>query len=233
MRSVLLSILLLVSVSGVSANPLLVDQSCVNSSCFAGDSPGYPIEITQPGSYRLTSNLFMGNQVQFAIIVLASNVHIDMDGFSITGNNYCEWTGESTECKLSPTGGAILTSNKADSVSVVNGSIRGIAGSGILMNGVGARVHGVIVQHVSGDGMSIEGSGIVTESVVDLAAGRGLFAQTGSLPVLFSRSVVSRSTQAFNAGTLDNIVAKDNGQGIGGLPTVIDGSRDEFSLVLP
>ena len=35
-----------------------INQTCaVNTGCFAGDTPGFPVTITVAGSYRLTSNL--------------------------------------------------------------------------------------------------------------------------------------------------------------------------------
>ena len=35
-----------------------INQTCaVQTGCFSGDTAGYPVTITQPGSYRLTSNL--------------------------------------------------------------------------------------------------------------------------------------------------------------------------------
>ena len=43
---------------------LEINQTCaVQTGCFAGDSPGFPVTITQPGSYRLTSNLFRGSSL--------------------------------------------------------------------------------------------------------------------------------------------------------------------------
>jgi hypothetical protein len=38
---------------------LEINHSCATAAggCFPGDTAGYPVQITQPGSYRLTSNL--------------------------------------------------------------------------------------------------------------------------------------------------------------------------------
>jgi hypothetical protein len=41
-----------------SDGQLEINQACaVNTGCFPGDDPGFPVTITQPGSYRLTGNL--------------------------------------------------------------------------------------------------------------------------------------------------------------------------------
>ena len=68
---------------------------------------------------------------------------------------------------------------------------------------------------------------------VDRAGRTGIYAPTGGGPVLISRSTVSRATWAFNGGALDNVAARFNGQGITGLPSVIDGSEDQFNVVTP
>ena len=48
--------LLLLLLSALAAHAdqgsLEINQLCVASGCFAGDSPGFPVEITQPGSYQ-------------------------------------------------------------------------------------------------------------------------------------------------------------------------------------
>jgi hypothetical protein len=52
-----------------------------------GDDPGFPVTISQSGSYRLTGNLVVPAYVD-GINVNASNVTLDLNGFSIikTGN---------------------------------------------------------------------------------------------------------------------------------------------------
>ncbi|MBY6204693.1 right-handed parallel beta-helix repeat-containing protein [Halomonas denitrificans] len=215
------------------AAPRIIDEACVPSGCFPGDRPGFPVEIEEPGSYRFASNLELGSGDPRGVIVLVSNVHIDMDGFAVFGQNHCEWTGESTECELTRWGAAIESIDSADAVSVVNGSIRGIEGDGIALAGEGNRVRDLTVLEVNGNGIAIGGAGTVDGCSVDRAGRTGIHAPTGGSPVLISRSTVSRSTRAFNAGALDNVAARFNGQGITGLPSVIDGSQDEFHVVTP
>jgi hypothetical protein len=50
-----------------------------------GDTAGYPITISQPGAYRLDSNLTVPNG-QYGIFVGVNNVDIDMNGFTLTGS---------------------------------------------------------------------------------------------------------------------------------------------------
>jgi hypothetical protein len=222
-------------VSGAAqAAPLIIDDNCAQAGCFPGDRPGLPIEIEQPGSYRLASNLEMTRRDPYGIVIVAPNVHLDMEGFAILGENRCQWTGETAECEQPNRGSAILVLDEAESVSIVNGSIHGIAGNGILIRGTGARIEDIMVREVSTDGIAIGGGGgLVADCIVDRAGRIGFFAPTIGEATLFSRVVVSRSTAAFNAGALDNVVARNNGRDIGSLNVIIDGSLDGYSSATP
>jgi hypothetical protein len=64
---------------------VLIDQNkAAAGGVSLGDTPGFPISITQPGSYRLASNLTAPANTN-AINITASNVTIDLNGFSVTG----------------------------------------------------------------------------------------------------------------------------------------------------
>lgn len=216
------------------AAPRIIDENCVQTGCFPGDRPGLPVEIEEAGSYRLASNLQMTRRDPYGIVIVSPNVHLDMQGFAILGENRCRWTGETADCEQPNRGSAILVLDEAESVSIVNGSIRGIAGSGIDVRGVGARIEDIIVREVSIDGISIGGGGgLVADCLVDRAGRIGFFAPTIGEATLFSRVVVSRSTAAFNAGALDNVVARNNGRDIGSLNVIIDGSLDGYSAATP
>ncbi len=62
-----------------------INQACAEAGCFPGDAPGFPVEIVSPGSYRLVGNLAKPLGDNGAIQVSTSDVTIDMQGFSITG----------------------------------------------------------------------------------------------------------------------------------------------------
>jgi hypothetical protein len=80
MRPVLTLLLLLalatpaLAVDGV----LGINQACaVNTGCFAGDTPGFPVTISASGSYRLTSKLNVPDENTGGISVNANDVGID------------------------------------------------------------------------------------------------------------------------------------------------------------
>lgn len=72
---------------------VLLDQNkALAGNVTAGDAPGFPITISQSGSYRLDGNLtvpFGGT----AIVVTAPNVTIDLNGFTISGTAPTQTSG--------------------------------------------------------------------------------------------------------------------------------------------
>lgn len=64
---------------------ILIDQTkALAGNVTPGDTPGFPVTITQPGSYRLASNL-RPPALTTAIEITVSNVTIDLNGFGIIG----------------------------------------------------------------------------------------------------------------------------------------------------
>jgi hypothetical protein len=64
---------------------ILIDQNrALAGNVTPVDAPGFPVTITQPGSYRLSGNLTAGANVS-GIEILASNVTLDLNGFTISG----------------------------------------------------------------------------------------------------------------------------------------------------
>ena len=86
---------------------ILINQHKVN------ESGGFPYSITRAGSYRLTGNLEVPAGVD-AIVIAASGVSLDLDGFAILGS-----AGGSAQ---SP-GSAVSVTGAISQVSVTNGTI--------------------------------------------------------------------------------------------------------------
>ena len=91
---------------------LEINQACaVSAGCFVGDSGGFPVTISSPGSYRLTSNLITRAPGD-GIDVTTEQVEIDLNGFTIgcdggAAGGTCEpGTGPWTSSRLS--GGGLL-----------------------------------------------------------------------------------------------------------------------------
>lgn len=134
---------------------LEIHQACVATGCFPGDGPGFPVEIAEPGSYRLTSNLQVPDEDTTGIEVTVELVTIDLNGFAIRGVTQCSVT----ECSPAGDGTGIDGSSGHSNVRVRNGSVESMGASGIHL-AAGSSVEDV---HAASNG----GTGIVAERIVD------------------------------------------------------------------
>ena len=65
-----------------------IDQTCaIDTGCFPGDDPGYPVTITEPGTYTLTGDLY--NDGEYVYTIEGNPLaDIDMAGFNILGPGF-------------------------------------------------------------------------------------------------------------------------------------------------
>src|SRR5262245_60243098 len=86
---------------------VLIDQNkAIAGGVTPGDAAGFPVTITQPGSYRLSGNLIVPNSNTNAIEIASDFVTIDLNGFSILGPVNC---AGGFPCAGAGTGNGILT----------------------------------------------------------------------------------------------------------------------------
>ena len=147
---------------------VLIDQNrALAGNVTPGDAPGFPVTISQPGSYRLSGNLTVPNQNTTAILIAADNITIDLNGFSIIGPVVCTGTPVSL---CSPFGSGIGVSTldffSGNNIRVVNGSVHGMGNIGIRLGGVGSYVEKVLVDSNGGDGGIVIRYGVVTGNTV-------------------------------------------------------------------
>jgi hypothetical protein len=148
------SLVLLSGVSPAADGVVLIDQATIVAS------GGFPYKITEPGSYRLSGDLVVKAADMTAINIDASNVTIDLNGFSITGPG--------------STAGlyGVADLNAGTAIAVRNGTIAGfsygiqLTGSGGLKDAVtGAIIENMIVYN-NGVGISTGPSSLVRGNVV-------------------------------------------------------------------
>lgn len=133
---------------------LEIHPACVATGCFSGDGPGYPVEIAQPGSYRLTGDLQVPDENSTAILVQSDDVSIDLNGFAVRGVTTCSFVGGGVTC--SPTGsGRGVDGGARDRLTVRHGVIRGMGGDGLFL-GESARVEGLAVEENGGVGVLLQ-----------------------------------------------------------------------------
>ncbi len=158
-----------------------INQDCaVNTGCFAGDGPGFPVIITSAGSYRLTSNLVVPDENTDGIKVNSDDVSIDLNNFAIIGPVTC--SGNPLTC--SPAGGIGSGVERASQynygTSVKNGSITGMGYRGVWL-GIHAEVTNVRVRWNRGHGISVQSYSTVSGNTAYENAGDGIWAVTSTV----------------------------------------------------
>jgi parallel beta-helix repeat protein len=134
------------------------------------DPPGFPVRISQPGSYRLTSNLTVLSANTTVINIITNNVTIDLNGFSIIGVTAC--SGTPTTCRFTGTGVGVNAPNRTN-ITVINGVVRRMGSSGLFL---GDNSHVEKVQAISNGfgGIRIGNNSIVTGSLAVQNGGYGI-----------------------------------------------------------
>ncbi len=186
-----------------------INQACADAGCFPGDAPGLPVTITVPGTYQLTGNLGASNVSTGGIVVVASDVTIDMKGFRIAGPITCG--GRPTVCTPAVTGsGAVGLDgwlHSPTNLTVRNGSITGM-GTGLLLSTDG-RAEGIKAIQNGDAGIRARSGAAVVDSV-GTANGR-----LGIEAALMSACVASRNRQyglatQGDAASIQQSIAQDN-----------------------
>ena len=150
----------------------LIDQkAALAGRVTALDAPGFPVTISQSGSYRLAGNLNVPDAGTTAIEITADNVMLDLNGFTISGPNVC--TPNPTRCAYSGGAGIGIVAVgppgvvSPANVRVMNGIVRGMGGHGIRMMGDDTLVQNVMSFSNGGPGIVV-GEGSVIDSVAKL-----------------------------------------------------------------
>lgn len=214
-------ILICGSVLAVDGVTLINQSKALAGGITADDTPGFPVTISRPGSYRLSGTLTVPDAATTAIVVTSTDVTIDLNGYMIRGPVDCGYSGPIV-CTPAGSGTGVFVAGTGAyaNVAVLNGTIRGMGGSAIradigrpglvisdlriLHNGQsglsvsGAMVRGVLVARNGSHGVS--GNALnVSSSLFMGNDGWGVFgnSQSGVLDTAFSGNV----SGAFNSAS--------------------------------
>jgi len=186
-RLPLLLLLILAGPALASDGVLEINQACaVNTGCFPGDDPGFPVTVVQPGSYSLTSSLDLSTEgVNVSgIMVSVPAVNIDLRGFQVAGPTTCSGSGAGINCSPSSTGfgtaGVQFTINATAGV-VRNGVVRNMTNFGILSQATGLRVQDITAIQNGRDGITSGQGSLVLNSVAIENGQDGIDVNTGSV----------------------------------------------------
>jgi hypothetical protein len=138
----------------------------------------FPIVITNPGSYKLASNIIVSNANTTAILVKANNVTIDMNGFSIIGPTVCS-SNTPPVCTLFGTGDGVNSSTfNVQNTTIRNGTIQGMGNNGVnVISGSVEGVHAIS----NGSGGIVLNSGTVSNSTSTNNSGNGIYLRDGTV----------------------------------------------------
>lgn len=179
-----------------------------------GDFAGFPVAITVPGSYRLTSNLVMSantNAIAAPLTTSPDDVTIDLNGFTIDGNG-------------SSANGIQLS--EGNNWEIRNGTVKGFA-NGIQQQTIstGHRIINVRSQNNTRSGIAIaNGSGHLVKDCTVIGNGtlitdRGLL--IGANSMVIGNTVLNNSGSGISlgagAGYRSNVVNNNGGTIVGGV----------------
>lgn len=191
-----------------------INQSCAVVGCFPGDDPGFPVTITQEGSYVLTSNLdITGEKSPEDVTVIDINhrhVNIDLNGFSIIGPTVC-MNIPVDSCAPIGSGFGI---EGLERTTIRNGTIRGTGNSCVRVNS-GSRVEDMSMYHCGGPGISLNGGhGLVLNNQIRQVGHHGVAASSNSMLIgnqIFGCDMLGLSGNS-STGYVNNLIA-NNGDG--------------------
>lgn len=157
--------------SGSASDVITIDQAKAGAGgVTTGDLAGFPVSISQPGSYRLTSNLVVTTADTTAIVITAPNVTLDLNGFSILGPVTCTGAPYVTACSATGNGDGVLVAlpdSVRGAVTVLNGTVRGVGRHGVTQTGNnndGVRIERVIAVGNGGSGIGLPQGGVIANS---------------------------------------------------------------------
>jgi parallel beta-helix repeat protein len=164
---------------------VLIDQTrALAGNVTPGDGPGFPVTISRPGSYRLSSNLDVPADAA-GIVIFASGVTIDLNGFQLKGSG--AGTGISAlqaRQAITVRNGSVTNFDKGIDVKGLASDVRDITAFGNqlvgLEIGAGATVSGNRAFN-NNIGIRVQLSSIVTGNVVQSNGGFGLRVAEGSV----------------------------------------------------
>lgn len=178
---------------------LLTDAAALAGNVTPGDAPGYPITLSQPGSYQLAGNLTLtaGGGIQ----ITSSYVTIDFNGFQMDGSGTAGTAVFGNEESVVLRDGTITGFGSAVSGSqrwtienmrmTRNG--RGSSDGNVISLGEGSRVLSSIIAVNNRSGILCDSGCVVAGSIVSANNAHGVINARG-------RGIILGSTVTANGG---------------------------------
>lgn len=195
-------LLLCWSASAVASDGVLeINQDCVASGCFPGDTAGFPVTLVSGGAYRLTSNLSVDTANNGITIQTTDPVDLDLGGFTIDGGGSCTGTPV-TACTAGPGISGVAAGGMQ--LRLHGGTVRGFSNSNVLLNPVN---DGSVIE----DLMSIESTATGFASVSLSLSGNGRTIILRHVTVSRNRAIGMLTSGSNAHVVLDGVVVTGNG----------------------
>lgn len=183
---------------------LITQRDADKGGVTTGDTPGFPVTISESGSYRLGSNLTLPDGDTTGIEITAGRVTVDLNGFSIVGPDI-------------PGNGAGIRSQGA-ATRVFNGTVLNVGSVGVELGpgfpgSPSCRVERVHSLRNWGGGISTNRGCTVVNNVVSATRSIGITVGGGS--TVIGNTVRANTglgmSLAADAGYAENVVTENNG----------------------
>ena len=152
----------------VDGQVLITQARAMAGGVTAGDTAGFPVTISEPGSYKLGSDLVVPDGNTTAILITTSHVTIDLNGFAILGPADCSG-GFPCSGAGNGSGSGIATGPSVTpqfNITIRNGTIQGMGGVGVGLEGDSHLVEQLHVRSNGDNGIDIGASADAGLSIV-------------------------------------------------------------------
>lgn len=165
------------SLAAAGDGRLEINQACALAGCFAGDTAGFPVQISEPGSYVLTSNLAPPGGAS-GVTTSAEGVAVDLNGFELRGPGNCSASLDANGRPTAITCSGVAGNGLDGPSRVHNGTIRGFSRAIDIPAGETLQVEDVFLTQNS---IGIEAASrglILVDSVISLHSILGVTGQS-------------------------------------------------------
>lgn len=197
------------------AQAVITQSSALAGNVSPGDTAGFPITLSQPGNYKLMSNLVVPAGT-IGVEITSPNVTLDLNGFTIAGPVTCtrNTSTYAVTCTSSYFSARGVSINQTGGSSTVrNGTVQGFY-LGIYTAAGEANVENVSARHNGYAGMVLNDGGRISDSVVELNSLYGISAMYTSMYRVTARFNGSAGISGLGLAPLYDSYAQYNG-GVG------------------
>jgi len=213
----------LFSASAAHAQASIDQSKALAGSVTPGDTPGFPVTLSVPGSYKLTGNLTVPAG-QSGINIEVSGVTLDLNGFNIVGPNTCsrDATSYVVTCTDANSYYRGVQAGNYRSATLRNGRISGFS-IGVQM-GSGSLIENLLVEnnYFGVSGISVGGARTLI---------RNVRSQLNGLAGFYLRDALVQGSTAGDNGDagffgtnsviLDSAASGNHGRGIEGVSVAV------------